>query len=261
MPAGGQAISQGSQPGCNRGRRGKSGNQGKVRCPQFSSSKQADAVGTLLPSLRQYRPLAAINMSSTIFKGVLICAILGVIIADSAYTPYVFGLLLVAYIIYELKTLKKIVSRSIDGEFVIARKKRPIKLWLVILTILLTFASLYKDTADVYTPMLLWAVVMIQVFKYFIYKRKKPALLAISGKELVLNDENQGKINLANLTRIGVYDLSGDIRCFFNDKSSQRIGNFNYYDNDLRELIVQMQSKSEFDVELTERAKIFINSR
>jgi hypothetical protein len=60
MPAGGQAISQGSQPGCNKGRRGKSGNQGKVRCPQFSSSKQADAVGTLLPSLRQYRPLVVI---------------------------------------------------------------------------------------------------------------------------------------------------------------------------------------------------------
>lgn len=171
------------------------------------------------------------------------------------FSPLFFSvgavLLVVVLFLWEYNVL----TRNFLGDFELKSQRKSINIANVILAILWTTFNLFESNKSgriVNLYLLFWALPMVDVIMYFIYKKKTPTTIFIDNDTFTFNNRWVQKRDLKNLTYIGIKMFTAELELGFKKKSDVRISFKEYDKKDFRKFLDILVEKSEHNVYLTD---------
>ena len=141
-----------------------------------------------------------------------------------------------------------ILKKSFKSDFKIRSQKKTISIFDVGMasfwTLYILFLTDFRKSFS-FLIFVVWAMSIIELIMWFIYKKKKPFTIFIKGNELILNKRWIQKRNLNELTQIQFDRFSKNLKLNFKTKREVSIKTTEYKTDEIQKLLEILIEKSE----------------
>jgi hypothetical protein len=144
-----------------------------------------------------------------------------------------------------------IINKNYEADFKIRSQRKIFGKYELIFAIAWTLIFVfqrenYKNI--IYLVLIVWTFPIVELFMWFVYKRKKSFTLFIKENEMILNRRWNPKRNLTELTQIQFDRFSKNLKLDFKSKSEISIKTTEYKTKDIEKLLEILIQKSENNV-------------